>query len=58
MLARLRDASFAPEPPSPSEAEAAWTAADDVRKRLLRGRSAADRARAHLDPRPLLRPRR
>ncbi|HSV67403.1 MAG TPA: transglutaminase domain-containing protein [Mycobacteriales bacterium] len=55
VLARLRDASFAPSPPSAGEADAAWTAADDVRKRLRRGRSARSRARAHLDPRPLLR---
>lgn len=55
VLAGLRDASFAPEPPSRHEADAAWTAADDVRKRLRHGRSARDRARAPLDPRPLLR---
>jgi hypothetical protein len=55
VLARLRDASFAPQPPSATEADAAWTAADDVRTRLRHGRSARSRARAHLDPRPLLR---
>jgi len=55
VLARLRDASFAPSPPSADEADTAWNAADDVRKRLRHGRSARCRARAHLDPRPLLR---
>lgn len=55
VLARLRDASYAPAPPTPGEADDAWTAADDVRKRLRHGRPARSRARAHLDPRPLLR---
>ena len=55
VLARLRDAAFAPDPPTHTQADVAWSAADDVRRRLRRGRSPGRRARAHLDPRPLLR---
>jgi transglutaminase-like putative cysteine protease len=54
-LAVLRDAALAPDPPSSREADAAWTAADNVRRRLHHGRSARARARAQFDPRPLLR---
>jgi hypothetical protein len=55
VLAHLQDAAFAPQPPTHADADAAWTAATDVRRRLRRGRSLSRRARAQLDPRPLLR---
>jgi transglutaminase-like putative cysteine protease len=48
-------AAYAAEPPGPAHVERAWTSSDRVTTELRRRRSAAQRLRMRLDPRPLLR---
>ncbi len=58
-MRRLADevdrAAYASEPPGPAHVERAWTCSDRVTTELRQRRSAAQRLRMRLDPRPLLR---
>jgi transglutaminase-like putative cysteine protease len=58
-LRRLADhvdrATFAAHPPTSEHAAGAWTCSDEVTAELRRQRTAAQRLRMRLDPRPLIR---
>ena len=55
LASQVDRAAYAAAPPSEQHAELAWRCSDDVSAELRRARGPVQRARMHLDPRPLLR---